>query len=446
MKLEEFIENMNESLNPYFSNLSFYKAAKNHYPELKRIIMKFLQQKRVKLTKEYDFQDDPDVDFNDLSTLKNKKNSILKKMNRIEKGKNFFSATKEYSDTRISFPKIIYKGFIIDITVQTNENFFEDGHDLNIKIKEEQNAKDYSPTKDFKEKIDLMQGTLVVLEKIWSIVNEKIENYHSIETKKESYRYKEGSPSLIRKTFEYTIGKVIKRKKGEVSIVDTDDKSPIDFGLQELSSKKETSSVGFAENASFKITIKVKGFGPDAAWVKNKYPNIEESFKKYLASGGSNRNISDVFGSKKLIGEEHDVAISRFEVFCDRVSKLGYYPKEYHSSYKRGDPDEISFEYGGDDFKKKMNLETSRLKIKNHLKKVMSRFYNEYVRVSDIDRVFNSKLSDELCSGIESTLSPYKKEIDMERLIKELDKYSKFINLESNHRLIKAVFRRVQEN
>ncbi len=95
MKFKEFIENIDESLNSYFSNLSFYKAAKNHYPELKRIIMKFLQQKRVRVTKEYDFQDDPDVDFNNLSTLKNKKNSILKKMNRIEKGKNFFSATKE---------------------------------------------------------------------------------------------------------------------------------------------------------------------------------------------------------------------------------------------------------------------------------------------------------------------------------------------------------------
>lgn len=433
MKLQE----LSEALNPFFNNQSFYKTVKTYFPELKRIIMKFLQSKRVSFLGSSGWgEKEPDVDFNDLSTLdvKKKPEMIRKKMNKIEKGKNFFSVSSGNYDGKIELPDFKYKDYNVEIEIYTNEDFFENGHDLKIRLSDDKNKKEFS------EKIDLMQKVDVVLEKIWSALEQKIESFNSVETEKIKTSHKEYVPSLIRKTFEYTIGKVIKRKKGEVSIVDTDDKSPIDFGLVERGGLKYSSSVSSPRNLGFEVTLKVKGFGADAAWVKNKYPELDVEFKRYSASGGTNRTLSNLLGDKKLIGVEHEQSISRFELFCDRVAKMGFFPKEYSTSYKRGDPDVVKFAYGGDKFKEKINSDPvyAKTKIRDKLKESFyDRFEQNFIRVKNFEQYIDKQLSNESANIIENLLSPWR-EIDYQKLTPALDNYMKLkINEYVSRRLIK---------
>ena len=426
------LQYLNEVLNPYFNNLTFYKAVKLHLPELRRIIMKFLQSKRVMFTKKYGWDSEKEIDFNDISKtdLEDRKSILNKTMSSIERGEKFFFASSDYKG-KITIPDFKYKDFIINIEIATNETFFENGHDLMLNLRNEKENKSFS------SKLDLTQKVDIVLTKMWDEVEEKINLFDSIEIEKKSYEYKKYPDSLIRKTFEYTIGKVVKRKKGEVSIVDTDEKSPIEFHLIEESGLKSSSSVSKPENNSFSISFKVKGFSGEAAWVKDKYPQITQELQRYKDEGGRSR-ISDVLDNKKLIGDEHEQIISRFEIFCDRVAKLGYYPKQYDSSYKKGEQDKLKFVYGGDKFKEKINSDSQYLKskIKSKLQEVFyERFDKDYIRVSRFNEFIDKKLVQESFEIVSNCFSQYSKNVDMTKLKLALDKY-KTTNEYTNRKLI----------
>ena len=161
------LNDLNEAVNPYFYEQTFYSLAKKAGPDLKRIITEFLRKKNVSFdisrfsSKNQDFLDSKTLSQN--KDKKDKDYSFSRIREKIGAQKEFFTANKSYN-ARFDLPAFkIGDAYVSDIAIKSNESFFEDGYDLAFKIsKDVAEDAEYS-YKDFESKIDLMRKPEIVL-------------------------------------------------------------------------------------------------------------------------------------------------------------------------------------------------------------------------------------------------------------------------------------------
>lgn len=455
------IQQLNESINDYFYNVTFYKAAKNHFPELKRIVAKFFQKNGMNISQEYNYSDiDSNIDFPALKDIKDKKlkkEKMTKAMSDFnipakDSGKPFFSSGKSY-DGVIKFPIINYKGFSIVLKIATNETFFEDGHDLELDLKKD-------TTKHFSEKIDLMRPVEVVLENILAVINNKISTFENVESDVKEKEERTYSSSLIRNIYDYTLGKTVKRKKDSTTIVDSKD-DLIEFYLRENTGRKQTSSVATYKNPSFDISVKIKGFTETA--IMKKYPEVATQHKRlkdYKNTGYRSYSSKSESMFPKFLNQEHEIILNRFKVFCERVLKLGYYPFEYKRGYKskygNTEQNAIVFLYSASlkklaTSKWPKDLELASSKLQSYIENIEKSLFNfgkdSFIKVSQTEQYVDKKIARETFLEIKSFYIRRNegKTVDPQDLQKILDKYSKSRTSSTDELIIKDVFEKLVE-
>lgn len=353
----------NESMNDFYKNQTFYKAAKSYAPELKKQIIAFLRKKGIKGYKgDYSFE--PSFSYDNLPSDKKEKRSLF---HNIYKGINVDDkSTDRYTSKlptfkKISFPKFVYNDFEIKAEIVNNETFFEDGHDLFININKIDGG--YETARKFNYKLNLLRNIYIVLEDFWSLILKSIEEYPLVEkpqySQNNEYRVPSSpEPEIIVKKWLGTYFK--EYKSGKKVEIDDVTKQPAEFFIIKDSPDKLFSSTGrkgqeFTLN--FKIRLLSRNFEKSGyrsrlnPELKNRYPQYEEWIKIFNNfckemdyPSYQYMNEEKLFGERSY-GDEHLKVFERLKIVVKRLFKMGYFPTEAHSAYGRDDYAKIEFKY-----------------------------------------------------------------------------------------------------
>jgi len=352
---------LNEKIRDFYRNQTFYKAARDFEPELKKIIVQFLRKKGVtKLEGRYD----GDVDYDNLPTDPKKKENLFKKAtSNTSVNRGFFSAKDAGYGDDVEIVPFTYKGLKIVVSIITNTEFFIDGHDLKVSIKDG-NSSRYDGGTKYYYKINLMSKIENVLEKVWDKVEESLAKYDKgikgaeLEKPKNKIDRIRGSnaPDIKRLVKIYLQQWTKKRtlKSGEIKktkYTDTD-KLPIEFYVSMGSTSPSDLSSEPRGKPSFTINYKLKTKRFKLEKVLQQYPKLREWHEAWMNAVSKNGRRPYIgrfgrqFESYKLIDSSHYEMFNKLEYVIGKMSIHGYKPTTIRGSFrKRGEPNSIYFEY-----------------------------------------------------------------------------------------------------
>jgi len=399
----------NESMNDFYKNQTFYKAAKSYAPELKKQIIAFLRKKGVN-----EYKGNPSFSYDNLPDKEDKSSlfhGLYKNIEVDDKTGDRFN-TKLPTFKKISFPKFVYDNFEIKPEINNNETFFEDGHDLFININKLDGG--YETIRKFDYKLNLLRNVNIVLEDFWSLILKSIKDYTLTEKPKYSSDngYREPSSPTPSTIIRKWLGTYFKEyKSGKKVEIDDVAKQPAEFFITTNDSDKDFSSIGRKGQGftlKFKVRLLNKNFEKSSSWInpelKNRYPQYKEwigIYNKFHKEMGY-ASYEDI-DEKKLFGEksysdEHMKIFERLKMVVKRLYKMGYLPTRA-GDRDRNDYYTIKFEYNPELPEilrlnpAKIDLFLSSEKFKD---KITSSFFHAGTHPNDVlhnllIRVFNTK-------------------------------------------------------
>jgi hypothetical protein len=336
-------DSLSESIPPYFRNQTFYVVAKKYKAELAKLIMDFFQKKKIIVAVGSRYSDLEDLDFATLKTIPKEKKPIeqLKNNVQIEVKPKFFSAQAGTYDAAIKLPNLIISGDkITEIMIKTNENFFEEGHDLEFVITHQDERK------KFGMKINLMRNVDAVLADIWKIILDKQSTFDQAEEIKNK-EHPILPKSDIERIFEYTLGKEVVTKKNSTSIQNVSYDGRIYFSLSYPMEFNPKHSLKGQQNPVFKVFMNLKYTKPDGKGFLARHPEIVEAYQSYLnlmPPGSRKENIEKIL-PRKTYEEEEKKGLDKLKEFCRRILKYGYLVTNFNEAYSKDSRDFFTFTY-----------------------------------------------------------------------------------------------------
>lgn len=404
---------LNEKINKFYYQQKFFNAARKYPLELRRIILKFLQEKGVTGFKGRWRDENIEVSELDKMDPKTKAERFRHVLDNTDINKEFFAAAKTTYRGKIEIVPVTYKGKGLIIKIATNEEFFIDGHDLIINIKGKDDDS-YNDGSQYLYKINLMSSVDSVLEEIWNRVEESIKRFDSGDTGGEKEKRQASSSNRNTKSdiermvntylqqwtkkTTYKSGKVKKTKYTEW------DKLPVEFAVKMGNRKKEHSTLGEREHPGFSIMFNVKktqrptrqkltGAHPNIAkWYEIYRDFMKEYGKRYVPSG-----VDSFFENWSIIDDRHDDMFRALKFVTRRLIKQGYIPTRSRSAYKKGDMDQIGFQYSP---KVKKDIdENGDSAIQKYMDKyfkenVDDAFHKDKIKMEDIPKMFIKRILD----------------------------------------------------
>lgn len=315
-----------------------------------------------------------------------------------------FSATSNHSSSGdISFPAWTYQGFIIKVKINTNEEFFESGHDLMISIIDK--SDDEQIKKEYSFKVNLINNIEKVLQEIWEASTKAVQMFKDgvePEGKKEK-ETKRNKANPIIKEINSMLGKWFSTTKtGKIKQVG-DYKLP----AQIYAKYESTSSKGTGRNSKkgdrIILNIKIKGSRINDKSVEKIMPQALEWHKIYRGlldktspnSGRfayRNRNFSDMFhryDDAKMLNDDHEKMFRRLKVVVKKLASYGFIPKSSSYGYGKGDFNKITFLYSEKAEKKYRDQGSEFIeKVFNseNFKNVEKGFFGNNIREKDVKR------------------------------------------------------------
>lgn len=373
MDFEKFI---NEAVHDFFKQQSFYKSAKNYQPELKKQIIDFLRRKGIKGYAGGWSSDDLTYDkLKDLSAKE--RNNLFRKLHKnFDVDKEFFAAKSGYSNS-FSFPTFFYNDLAISIKIASNSTFYDDGHDLEIEVYPTNTDEEYPKHKTYKYKLNLLRDIQVVLNDLWSKVEDAIKRHNSQEvddaTREREERYASYSKrpvSEIERTVKTILDRYFKEyKSGRVKEIEDMDKKPVNWGVYFEKSDKQYRSLsseaypnfilnfditktnramkksGSSYRSNYTIDPKIKERYPDIQkWIDTVATAIrEKNDKRFMRL-----DFESLFG-ERILNDDHIKYWNRLkEYVIPKFLKLGYYPDNSMTPYKKGERTKITFTHSSE--------------------------------------------------------------------------------------------------
>jgi len=399
---------INEAMHDFYKEQTFFNSARKFRPELKKQIIAFLQRRVDKISSRWGSDS---LDVTDLKNMptEHRKKQFIKIMNDIEINDKFFAAKTDYS-AKISLPTIIYNNFRIEMSIKSNESFFDTGHDFQVEVKKT-GEKQYGSGREFNYKINLMQSIPKVLNIIWDYVEKSIKEYSSTEKPKANTTRRRYAKSDIQRTVSKILNVYYKTyKNGKKVLIDDYEKMPAYF--RTTMDKSSTGRTGNSRSDGFTLTIETRklksstakssiytkssAISPD---ILERYPDIKEWAVIYNEadkemsgrSYGRFNSVRDVIGDK-IYTDDHLAVFKKLEFVVKKFAKMGYLPDRSSSGYGSGRSKQdasIHFTYN-DKFKNDvisndalLNKVVGGLKFRGHLKKA---FFSKGKSIEDIPR------------------------------------------------------------
>lgn len=382
----------------FYKDQKFYTGLKKYPAEVKKIIIDFFRKKGVDKFAENSYLDDM-MSYSESSKKsdKERENDFKRMFNAFDIGADFFSAESSYrSELRI--PRIIYDDYMILIKLKSNEDFIDEGHDLNINIKgiddESRN------TKEYKYKIDLMRRISEVLDDIWKNVQTSIKKYKSHDESDEkrlphrSYK-KSDVERIVDKYLQQTFKTTELKTKTKKTKIDDFDKLPIEFSVS--MDRPNNSKVSTYERkggkTGFSINFKVKKTKRFTYTFMKEDPKVgkwidvleqakdNRQFKKFLIRLAENNT---------LITDIHDKMINQLHFASLKFAKMGYIPTRTSTPWNSKEPGKIYFEYNEKMHSKaKQKFPEVKKYIDNFFyKEIERKVFSKNLRMNDIPRLF----------------------------------------------------------
>jgi hypothetical protein len=346
-----------EAINDFYKDQTFYTSAKKYSPELKKQVIDFFRRKGVEgWQSEYSFVGDKVV-YSDLKdmTPEARRKSFHKAIQNFEIGKQFFSVSSSY-DATIKFPAMIIGDKSVLVILKSNEEFFESGHDIEVRITGGDDKQ-----KSTKHKINLMRPINQVLEDVWSFIQQSLNSF-SVEPKPKEE--KKPQRKYVRNDIERIVELYLRRqhktlKSGKKVELDYDQRW-VDFGVsmnykdQNFKSNSRSTATGFTLSVKLKKSKKNKKAGYRHSVVKPEalemYPDLDE-IRTILRDAYTDQNMPE--GLKRLgefvpentIRPEHIEVRKRLDIATEKFIKMGYVPIDSSRGYGRDNPPSIKFEY-----------------------------------------------------------------------------------------------------
>ena len=355
---------LEEAINDFYKQNTFYTSVKKYFPELKKQVVDYIRKKGVS---EYtNYWGEPAINYNNLPSKADERrakfHSLLK---GFEVEKDFFAAKENSYYSKFRFPKFIYKNLIITLSIASNEHFFEDGHDLEINTTTKDNS--HHGGREFKYKINIMRSVKDVMDDIWKDVENAVKKTaipkeKTPATEEPQRRYVKSDISRIVDLYLNKQYKTYKSGK-KVEIKDYD-KKLVNFHVIMKNDWNKTYDSKGRGQTSFRLKLNVRKLTKNtktsgSSWNSKTYlkPELAARFPEYkewieiLREGSRKMNgraylydIAWLFGEKSY-SEDHLKIFDRLKMVTRKFIKLGYYPIEYNTPYKQGEFAEIIFKY-----------------------------------------------------------------------------------------------------
>lgn len=394
---------LNEKMNDYFYNLTFFKLAKSYVPELQKILMKFLQSKHVKISKQYSWTSQRDVNFADMSDLKklsrkDKKETMHGVLDRVSVSRELFSASS--SSGGLSIPEFEYKGMkFSDIRFSSSEDFFENGHNFVFSISKLEMK---SIKKSYK--INILRPVKEVLDDMWKSIENSIVTIDDVPGVSASVdsteREDKNEISEIRQIFNYTLKYFLKKSRKKSQLKEVDPTAPIEFSLSNLDSgsKKAYSSFSTGRTSSFTVYMKLRGYNPNGKFFQQEFPEAVTAISKYKDFFKQTQQITQFGGytpsydlksnlPDHLHSNDHEEQMKMFEKFCYRVARIGYVPYSFSSANSKRDSQDVTFRSS------RQAPKLSKLEIDNLIKTIVYDKLNQTsMNLNKASDYFNKKI------------------------------------------------------
>jgi len=308
---------------------------------------------------------------------------------------SFFGASSRSYGSDLEFPIINYNDYKINISINTNEEFFVEGHDVSIEVKKEDKSKIY------KYKISMMDKINDVLEKIWSKLEKSITNFEKNiepESEKESpknKKYVKSDPErIVQNTFSkwYSI-----TKTGKLREVSTD-RMPADVYI----SKSSSGSTGRTGTSSLKddiymLNVKPKLKRASLDKIEKEFPDVSkwnqaysDAMKTLTGRSFYRANVQTVLGDK-LYTEEHDKFFKRLDHVLRRLMANGWSPFSTEGSHRKGEPIRILLRYDEelkDKYRDNPSGATEDFFNSREYKQVRNRLHDAKNKITDLPRLY----------------------------------------------------------
>jgi len=394
---------LNEKISDYFYNLTFFKLAKSYVPELKKIMMKFLQSKHIKTSKQYSWTSERDIDFADMSDIKklsrkDKRETMHGVLDRVSVYRELFSASS--SSGGLSVPDFEYKGIKFnDVRFSSSEDFFENGHNLSFNMSKLERK---SINRSYK--INILRPVKEVLNNMWELIENAvstIDDEQGVQVPKTpEYEEDRNQVSEIQQIFNYTLKYFLKKSRKKSQLKEVDPTAPIEFSISNLRTNdlKPYSSFTSEETNSFTIQMKLRGYNPNGKFFKEEFPEAVAAVEKYKDFFKQADRITQFGGYapsydlKKnlpdhLHSNEHEEQMKMFEKFCYRVARIGYIPSNFSSASSKRDSQDVSFK------RSSRAKKLSKLEIDNLIKEVVYDKLNQHsVNLNKASDYFDKKI------------------------------------------------------
>jgi hypothetical protein len=332
------LDSLYEVLNPHFNTLTFYKMAKNHTQELRRIMTNFFQKQGYSIVIHGNT-----VNLKDIGKHpKNTRDLIAANIsNQTEIGKNFSGVTDDYQ-SRFEIPEFIVNGHFVTIKLKSNDTFFDTGHDITLSIRADNNNVTSDSFKRYYHKINLLKPVDTVLGDIVKCVNQDIEAYVSGVTQGDEPRNQNHySPSAVQMAYDL----FLRNFEGKDAAAGL----PVEF---KMITKEDVGKMTGSKSAGlrpFTISLESKTKKTASKSFLNKHPEINSIFAEYKqieavfnqVFGSTLRYAMDnVFPSEVYDDDSKKMIDSNFIFFCKKMANLGYRIKKSTSGTKQA-----SFEF-----------------------------------------------------------------------------------------------------
>lgn len=313
-----------------------------------------------------------------------------------------FSATTSSSSTGdIAFPVWTYQGVGVSVKINSNEEFFDGGHDLIIQIIDK--SKETQANKEYAFKVNLMNNIEKVLEEIWKASTRAVQMFKDgVEQEREEpvKKYKPNPivgeiNNMLNKWFSTTkTGKL--KKVGEYKL-------PAEiYATYEKGYSKGTGK-NPKKGSKIILNVKIKGSRlsgkglekslPEAGKWHSIYRGLVQKVMDPSRSRYYNRTFTDMFdryGDTKLLSDDHEKMFRRLQVIVKKLASYGFIPKSSSRGYSKGEADKIIFVYSpkaeeryrqeGNEFIQKV-LESDKFK-----QSVEKGFFGNHIRRKDVQK------------------------------------------------------------
>lgn len=407
---------LNEKIHQFYRDQSFYKAARDYEPELKKIIVQFLRKKGVsKLSPRFG----DSVEYDNLpSDPKERSKRFKNSTDSTTVNRGFFAAKEPGYGDDVEILPFIYKDKKINISIMTDQEFFIDGHNLKISIKDK-NDSNYGVGTTYQYKLNLMSKVENVLNEIWKRVGESLDKLDKGITDKEKRKTinnkkpDSGIPDIQRlvKTYLQQWSKKRTLKSGKVKRTKYTDieKLPIEFFVSINNNRSSNLSSIPRGKPSFNISYKMKARKFKLSNVLEQFPELRSLHQAFIKATNNSKNVrryvtrlESIFSDYKLVDSSHYEMYNKLEYVIQKMAMHGYKPTNTRQAFKRGDYNSITFNYS-EDLKKlaDRDLKSAKKEALEGIKKKYDRdlkdeFFNKTINLEDkhffykyyLDRIF----------------------------------------------------------